>query len=105
MGLKIIDKMGWYWTFFQKASVFSALQVYLDFINLFLYIIRLMNWNRKQEKIFQENRSSFARIKISGILRKTEYENPVFGVDGFILLAEREAFCNKFDRFYLKFLY
>lgn len=26
-------------------------------------------------------------------------------VDGFILLAEREAFCNKFDRFYLKFLY
>ncbi|WP_337803797.1 hypothetical protein [Clostridium sp.] len=47
MGLKIIDKMGWYWTFFQKASVFSVLQVYLDFINLFLYIIRLMNWNRK----------------------------------------------------------
>ncbi len=47
MGLKIIDKMGWYWIFFQKASVFSALQVYLDFINLFLYIIRLMNWNRK----------------------------------------------------------
>ena len=73
MGLKIIDKMGWYWIFFQKASVFSALQVYLDFINLFLYIIRLMNWNRKWEKIFQENRSSFARIKISGILRKTEY--------------------------------
>ena len=71
--LKIIDKMGWYWSFFQKASVFSALQVYLDFINLFLYIIRLMNWNRKWEKIFQENRSSFARIKISGILRKTEY--------------------------------
>ena len=32
-------------------------------------------------------------------------ENPVFGMDGFILLAEREAFCNKFDRFYLKFLY
>ena len=28
-------------------------------------------------------------------------ENPVFGMDGFILLAEREAFCNKFDRFYL----
>ena len=25
----------------QKASVFSALQLYLDFINLFLYIIRL----------------------------------------------------------------
>jgi len=47
MGLKIIDKMGWYWTFFQKALVFSALQVYLDFINLFLYIIRLMNWNWK----------------------------------------------------------
>ena len=65
--------MGWYWAFFQKASVFSALQVYPDFINLFLYIIRLMNWNRKWEKIFQENRSSFARIKISGILRKTEY--------------------------------
>lgn len=55
-------------------------------------------------------------------MRKTEYakmkcrnggklccvfllENPVFGMDGFILLAEREAFCNKFDRFYLKFLY
>lgn len=32
-------------------------------------------------------------------------ENPGFGMDGFILLAEREAFCNKFDRFYLKFLY
>ena len=31
----------------QKASVFSALQLYLDFINLFLYIIRLMNRNRK----------------------------------------------------------
>ena len=33
--------------YFQKASVFSTLQVYLDFINLFLYIIRLMNRNRK----------------------------------------------------------
>ena len=32
-------------------------------------------------------------------------EKPVLGMDGFILLAEREVFCNKFDRFYLKFLY
>ena len=57
MGLKIIDKMGWYWTFFQKASVFSALQVYLDFINLFLYIIRLMNFlcKNKDKWNFAEN--------------------------------------------------
>ncbi len=41
----------------------------------------------------------------SGIIVFFLLENPVFGVDGFILLAEREAFCNKFDRFYLKFLY
>ena len=30
-----------------KASVFSALALYLDFINLFLYILRLMNRNRR----------------------------------------------------------
>lgn len=30
----------------EKASVFSALELYLDFINLFLYILRLMNRNR-----------------------------------------------------------
>lgn len=31
----------------KKASIYAALQLYLDFINLFLYIIRLMNRNRK----------------------------------------------------------
>lgn len=30
-----------------KASIFSALQLYLDFINLFLYILRLLNKGRK----------------------------------------------------------
>ena len=30
----------------EKASVFSALELYLDFINLFLYILRLMNRSR-----------------------------------------------------------
>lgn len=31
----------------EKASVFSALELYLDFINLFLYILRLLNKNRR----------------------------------------------------------
>lgn len=31
----------------QKASVFSALQLYLDFINLFLYLLRFMGRRRK----------------------------------------------------------
>lgn len=30
----------------QKASIFSALQLYLDFINLFLYVIRLLGKRR-----------------------------------------------------------
>ena len=30
----------------KKASIFSALQLYLDFINLFLYILRILG-NRK----------------------------------------------------------
>lgn len=30
-----------------KASIFSALQLYLDFINLFLYLLRLLGRNRK----------------------------------------------------------
>lgn len=30
----------------EKASVFSALQLYLDFINLFLYLLRFMNRSR-----------------------------------------------------------
>lgn len=30
----------------QKASIFSALQLYLDFINLFLYLLRFMGRNR-----------------------------------------------------------
>lgn len=29
-----------------KASIFSALDLYLDFINLFLYLIRLLGRNR-----------------------------------------------------------
>ena len=29
-----------------KASIFSALQLYLDFINLFLYLLRLFARNR-----------------------------------------------------------
>lgn len=41
-----------YWRFsgdpamLQKASIFSALQLYLDFINLFLYLLRFMGRNR-----------------------------------------------------------
>lgn len=31
----------------EKASVYSALQLYLDFINLFLYLLRFMGKNRK----------------------------------------------------------
>ena len=31
----------------KKASIFSALELYLDFINLFLYILRLLSRNRK----------------------------------------------------------
>ena len=30
-----------------KASIFSALQLYLDFVNLFLYILRILGRNRK----------------------------------------------------------
>ncbi|MGN1014519.1 MAG: Bax inhibitor-1 family protein, partial [Butyricicoccus sp.] len=30
----------------QKASIISALQLYLDFINLFLYLLRLFGRNR-----------------------------------------------------------
>ncbi len=30
----------------EKAAVFSALELYLDFINLFLYILRLLNRSR-----------------------------------------------------------
>ena len=30
-----------------KASIFSALQLYLDFINLFLYLLRFLG-NKKQ---------------------------------------------------------
>ena len=30
----------------EKASIFSALSLYLDFINLFLYILRLLNRSR-----------------------------------------------------------
>ena len=29
-----------------KASIFSALQLYLDFINLFLYILRILGRKR-----------------------------------------------------------
>ena len=32
----------------QKASIFSALQLYLDFINLFLYLLRFMGRNQKR---------------------------------------------------------
>jgi len=28
-----------------KASIFSALQLYLDFVNLFLYILRILSRN------------------------------------------------------------
>ena len=31
----------------KKASIFSALELYLDFVNLFLYILRLLGRNRK----------------------------------------------------------
>ena len=31
----------------RKASIYAALQLYLDFINLFLYLLRLVNKNRK----------------------------------------------------------
>ena len=31
----------------QKASVFSALQLYLDFINLFLYLLRFLGRNSR----------------------------------------------------------
>lgn len=37
MGLKIIDKMGWYWTFFQKASVFGAAGVSGLYQPVFVY--------------------------------------------------------------------
>lgn len=33
-------------TVLEKASIFSALQLYLDFVNLFLYILRLLSNNR-----------------------------------------------------------
>lgn len=32
----------------KKASVFSALQLYLDFVNLFLYILRILSRNRSR---------------------------------------------------------
>lgn len=31
----------------ERASIFSALQLYLDFVNLFLYLLRLLGRNRK----------------------------------------------------------
>lgn len=31
----------------KKASIFSALELYLDFVNLFLYILRILGKNRK----------------------------------------------------------
>ena len=31
----------------KKASIISALELYLDFINLFLYILRLVGRNSK----------------------------------------------------------
>lgn len=31
----------------ERASIFSALQLYLDFVNLFLYLLRLLGKNRK----------------------------------------------------------
>ena len=34
----------------EKASIFSALQLYLDFVNLFLYILRLLSSNRGSRK-------------------------------------------------------
>lgn len=30
----------------EKASIFSALQLYLDFINLFLYLLRFLGKSR-----------------------------------------------------------
>ena len=30
----------------QKASIYSALQLYLDFINLFLYLLRFLGRGR-----------------------------------------------------------
>lgn len=34
-------------TMLKKASIYSALALYLDFINLFLYLLRLFGKNRK----------------------------------------------------------
>jgi FtsH-binding integral membrane protein len=34
----------------EKASIFSALQLYLDFVNLFLYILRLLGSSRGSRK-------------------------------------------------------
>ena len=34
----------------ERASIFSALQLYLDFVNLFLYILRLLSNNRGSRK-------------------------------------------------------
>lgn len=34
----------------EKASVFSALQLYLDFVNLFLYILRIMGSSKSKRK-------------------------------------------------------
>ena len=32
----------------QKASIYSALQLYLDFINLFLYLLRFLGRNSRR---------------------------------------------------------
>ena len=31
----------------KKASIFAALQLYLDFINIFLYVVRLLGMNSR----------------------------------------------------------
>ena len=31
----------------ERASIYSALELYLDFINLFLYLLRFLGKNRK----------------------------------------------------------
>ena len=32
----------------EKASIYGALTLYLDFINIFLYVVRLMGNNRRR---------------------------------------------------------
>ena len=49
----------------KKASVFSALQLYLDFINLFLYILRILGRRRERNGL---NRRLSIRLNKADIL-------------------------------------